>query len=185
MREAVEYDTKDFENVASSNGVYAKFYKRAIHDEAKSVKEGRPIFDDVVFVEIIAAGNGTNIVRRPVRDSDKARFREAYMKFQEGDNDQIIGTPLSEVVWISRSMVEELSYIRVRTLEQLAELNDSACGKMPGLYELKRKAAAWLTKSSESAVLAENESLKERLAALEAAIADRGGKKSKKESDEV
>lgn len=173
MSATAEFDIKDFENPAGSNGVYAKFYMRSIQNEAKSETEGRPIFEDAEFIEIIAAGNSTNIVRRPVRQQDKQRFREAYMRFREGDADQLCGTPLAEVAWISRSMVEELGYIKVRTLEQLAELNDQACGRMPGLHEMKRKAAAHMKKAADAAPFdvlhKENEELKARLAALESA----------------
>jgi len=182
MSQTAEFDPKDFENVAASNGVYAKFYMRAIPDEAASAEAGSPKFADVEFIEIIAAGNGANVVRRPVRAQDKMRFRDAYRAFREGDMEQIIGTPLTEVTWISASMREELSYVKVRTLEQLAELNDQACGRTPGLYELKRKAAAWMASAKEAApftamhaendaLKAQNEEMAARLAALEKSMA--------------
>jgi len=189
MSQVAEYDPKDFENVASSAGVYGKFYYRPMQNDAKTEEAGRPIFDEVEFVEIIAAGNGTNIVRRPARPQDKARFRDAYIRFREGDNEQVVGTPLTEVTWISRSMVEELSYIKVRTLEQLAELNDQACTRGPGLYELKRKAAAFIKKASDAAPFdamhKENEELKERLSNMEKMLADMPKTSKGKRSDSV
>ena len=172
MRDVFDGDLKDFENVDSTAGVYAKFYWHPKLDEAASAAGGRPIHVDREYVEIISAGNSTNIVRRPVTDMDRRRFRQAYAAFKQGDLEQVIGTPLAEVSWISRSMVEELAYKKVRTLEQLADLNDQACTATPGLFDLKRKAAAWMKKSSDAAPFTvlqkENEELKSRLAALEA-----------------
>jgi hypothetical protein len=122
-------------------------------------------------VEILAAGNASNIIRRPVGDMDRKRFHKEYAKFREGDTEQILGTPLAEVSWISRSMVEEMAYMKIRTLEQLADLNDQACTRMPGLYDLKRKAKAWMEKASAAAPFTalqkENDELKARIAALE------------------
>ncbi len=185
MREEIGCNVEDFSAAHTSAGVYGKFYYRPVQNDKRSEEEGRPIFDEVEFVEIVAAGNGNNIVRRPARPQDKARFREAYMRFREGDTDQMVGTPLSEVPWISRSMMEELSYIKVRTLEQLAELSDQNCGRGAGLYELKRKAKAAIDKAQAAvpfdALHKENEELRARLAEIEAQL----GKKGKKADTEV
>lgn len=182
MREAFEGDLKDFENVESTNGVYARFYMHPKLDETASAAEGRPVYSDREYVEIIAAGNANNIIRRPVSDMDRRRFRREYAAFRAGDTEQLIGTPLVEVPWISRSMVEELAYRKVRTLEQLAELNDGACTATPGLFDLKRKAGAWLEKSKAAAPFTalqqENEELKARLAALEAMMVPKEDKKN-------
>ena len=174
MRDAFEGDLKDFENIESTNGVYGRFYLHPKLDDAASATAGRPVFVDREYVEIIAAGNANNIVRRPAGDMDKRRFRKEYERFREGA-EQITGTPLVEVPWISRSMCEELAYRKVKTLEQLAELNDSVCTSTPGLFDLKRKAQAWMKKANDAAPFTElqkeNDDLKARLSALEAAMA--------------
>lgn len=170
MREMADFDVKDFEDENSTKGVYARFYWRPKKDEAASAAEGRPIFKDTEYVEIIAAGNSNNIVARPVSDMDRVRFRQAYAKFKEGDADQLVGTPLIELPWLTRSQVEELAYMKIRTVEQLATLNDAACG-IPGMFDLKRKAEAWVKKAEGAAPFTalqkENEDLKARIAALE------------------
>ena len=172
MREVYDGDLSEFENVESTKGVYAKFYMHPKQDEKASAEAGRPIYVEKEYVEIIAAGNSNNIIRRPVSDMDRRRFRQAYAKFREGDTEQLVGTPLSEVTWITRGMVEELAYKKVRTVEQLSELNDAVCGAMPGVYDLKRKAQAWVAKAEGAAPFTalqkENDELKNRIAALEA-----------------
>jgi len=174
MREAVDYDIRDFENIDDTKGLYVRFYIHPVQNDAKTADAGRPIFDDVEFVEIVVAGCSTNIVRRPVEDPDKRRFSRQYELFKQGDMDQLCGTPLTEIPWVTASQREELMYMRVRTVEQLADLNDQVCTRIPGTYDLKRRAAEWIKKASDAAPFEalhkENEELKARLAALEASL---------------
>ncbi len=149
--QTAEFDVADFEDQDRNNkGVYARFYLVPKKDEAESAKEGRPVFKDTVYIEIVAAGNQNNIIRKPARTADFQRFSKEYEKFNSGDNEQIMGTPLSEIPWLTRAQVEELMYRKIRTIEQLADISDGAC-TAPGMYELKRKAAAWVVKAAEAA----------------------------------
>lgn len=171
MREAVDYDVKDFEDPNARKGVYARFYLVPKQNEAKSAEQGMPVFEDKEYIELIAAGNSTNIIRRPVYEQDKRMYREEYKLFKEGDSEQIVGTRLSEVPWITRSQVEELMYRKVRTLEGLAEVSDHECN-VPGMLELRRKAQAWLQTAKEAApftaMQAEMEEMRKTIAALQA-----------------
>lgn len=171
MSQMIEYDVADFEDINATKGTYAKFYIVPMKDEAASAAEGRPIFKDVEFIEIMAAGNANNIIRRPAMDMDKQRYRRVYDMFKAGDADQIVGTRLSEVPWISRSQVEELTYRKIRTLENLAEISDTDCN-VPGMYDLRKKARAWLQNAASAApftqMMAEIDALKSKIAALEA-----------------
>jgi hypothetical protein len=107
---------------------------------------------------------------------DKQRFRAAYAAFKAGDAEQIIGTPLTETPWITRSQAEELAYLRIRTLEQLANVGDDVCTRIPGLFKLKQRAQAALERAERTApflaMQAENEAMKNRLDTMEATIAD-------------
>jgi hypothetical protein len=172
-------DYKDFEDrYAGDKSVHARFYIRPVHNEAKSAAAGRPIFDDKEFVEIRASGNSTNIVDRPVGDLDRRRFARQYTLFKAGDNEQIVGTRLTEVPWITRSQCEELAYLKVLTVEQLANVNDQLCTTMVGVYELKRRAAAYLEQAVGSAPItalqAENANLKNELETMKEAIREQG-----------
>jgi hypothetical protein len=175
MRPAADFDVTDFDPQNNDKGVHARFFLKAEPDEKASAEAGRPMFKDTEFVEIMAPGNSTNIVVRPARDTDKTRFRRSYALFKEGLSDILDGTPLTEVPWLSRGQVEELRAMKVRTLEQLADLADSACVAAPGMFSIKAKAKAWLERANEAApftkLTAENEELKARLAALEAMVA--------------
>jgi len=139
--QTADFDVSDFNSrEAADKSVYVKFYIRPKENEAKSAEEGRPIYEDKEYVEIRTPGNTTNIVQRPVTDMDKKRFAAAYREFKAGDTEQVIGTPLVEAPWITRSQVEELSYLRIRTVEQLANVGDDVCTRIPGLFKLKQRA---------------------------------------------
>jgi len=139
--QTADFDVSDFNSrEAADKSVYVKFYIRPKENEAKSAEEGRPIYEDKEYVEIRTPGNTTNIVQRPVTDMDKKRFAAAYREFKAGDTEQVIGTPLVEAPWITRSQVEELSYLRIRTVEQLANVGDDVCTLIPGLFKLKQRA---------------------------------------------
>jgi hypothetical protein len=171
-REAVEYDVKDFDDPNSRKGVYARFYLVPKQNEALSAEKGMPVFEDKEYIELIAAGNSTNIIRRPVYEQDKRMYRGEYKLFKEGDAEQITGTRLDEVPWITRSQVEELLYRKIRTLEGLADVSDQDCN-IPGMLDLRRKAQAWLTKAQEAApftaMQAELDAMRKELASLKAA----------------
>ena len=166
-----DFDVSDFNSrEAADKNVYVKFYTRPKENEAKSAEAGRPIYDDVDYVEIRTPGNATNVVQRPVTDMDKRRFPQQYAMFKAGDAEQISGTPLAEAPWITRSQVEELSYLRIRTLEQLANVGDDVCTRMPGLFKLKQRAQQMVAKSESEApfikMQQENEELRNSVESL-------------------
>lgn len=177
MRDQVEFDVNDFtESAEQDRKTYVKFYIRPLHDEEKSAEEGRPIYNDCEYIEIRTPGNETNIIRTPVNDIHKRRFARQYASFKAGEDEQTTGTPLSEVPWITRSQVEELSYLRIMTIELLADVNDDVCTRIPGLFKLKQRAQVYVQQAKESApnmkLLKENEDLRNRLETLEKASAE-------------
>lgn len=170
-----DFNPADFERRdAAEKSVYVKFYVRPVQDEAASAKEGRPIYRDREYVEIRTPGDQNNVIQRPVSDMDRQRFRAAYAQFKDGHGEQVVGTPLVEAPWITRSQVEELSHLRIRTVEHLAAVNDDTCTRVPGLYTLRDKAKAMIEKAAGDApvlaVQAENEKLKNELEALKQTV---------------
>lgn len=164
-------DPKDFESrTAADKSVYVKFYLRPVIDDAASDKEGRPIYRDKEYVEIRTPGQQNNVIQRPVSDMDRQRFRAAYQQFKAGEEEQTIGTPLTEMSWITRSQVEELAHLRIRTVEHLSTLDDAVCSRYAGLYKLKQRAQQVVAQSEKDApfqqLQADNQKMNEELAAL-------------------
>jgi len=144
-----EYGSTD---LAMNNGRYhgdetllVKFYKHPRHNAIKSKEAGRPIFEEVAYIEIMQPGNKDSIVRRPASDMDKNRFAEHYRKFEaREDQDSIEGTLLEEWAGVTRSQVEELKFLNIRTVEQLSAVSDSNAQNVMGISFLKEKANKYL-----------------------------------------
>ena len=152
-----------------------KFEYKAKEDKEKTLAAGRPIFKEVVYIDIRVPGSRGGVVR-PIRAGDKERFPAHYAAFMaRQDQPTLEGTLLEEWPGIKRSQVEELKFMRIHTVEQLAGMNDgsSAAGLM-GVQVLKSKAKAYLEHAKDNAaaqalVLAEerNKEMEAKLEAME------------------
>lgn len=133
--------------------LYVMFYKGHVEDREASLKEGRPIFKDSEFIKIIVPGDKNNIIDRTVREEDKRRFPKQYQAFRNNEEEYISGTPLENWQYLSSAQVAELKYFGVRTVEQLANVNDSTGQNFSGFNKLKKKAAEYIEASASDAPL--------------------------------
>jgi hypothetical protein len=168
-----EYDlfTKDSKG---DDRLAVRFFLKAARDDVKSTEEGRMIFRDVEYVQIMVPGDRDNIIIRPAGEGDKRRFRKQYDEWKRDEkSEQVIGTPLD--IWgrLTLSQVEEFRYVGVRTVEQLAELRDDAMLRMPGAIELKKKAAAFMQAQKDEAPMRHLQAELERRDAESAATNER------------
>lgn len=152
--ETLEFDHTIFSRPdAGDESLVVFFYMGVMKNEAKSLDAGRHIFDDVEFCKIIIPGDKNNVIDRPASPQDKRRFSKQYGLFKEGvkEEDQISGTRLKEWPFLSRAQCEELNYLNIKTVEQLADVRDDIVSRVPGLVTLKRNAQTWLGKSKSAA----------------------------------
>lgn len=155
--ETLDYDyTVHTTPNAGDDTLYVKFFIDAVQDTTASQEAGRPIFKDVEWIDIRAPGSRDHM-SRPVRPGDAERFPKHYAAFKArvGNEQKEIGTPLS--TWahagMTRSLVEELKFFNIRTVEQLASVNDSAGGQLMGFHTLKTAAKAYMETAKVNAPL--------------------------------
>lgn len=152
----------------------------------KSAREGRPIFEDRLYVMIMVPGDKESIVHRPAYERDIQRFPRQYAAFKSRQGEAVIGTPLNMVPWLTGSQVKELEYFNVRTVEQLADVTDNLAAKMHGLQSLKRQAQDFLKAAKEAAPLvelrAELDKRDSQIEALQRQLAELGSKLEKQET---
>lgn len=149
---AMAFDSNQGEFKGDEN-LRVQFSYGPVFDQAKSDKEGRPIFNDEVFVMIMVPGQ-TDIVHRRAWEKDYKRFPKQYQAFLNNqDQDAASGTPLKLVTWLSGSQVKELEYFNVRTVEQLANMPDNTVGKFMALAQLKQRAKDFLEAANKAAPL--------------------------------
>jgi hypothetical protein len=129
----------------------ARFYMRPIQNREKSAEAGRPVFEDVEYVEIFTPGDKLNIIDRPVRDADRQNFGNIYSAFKTGAEAKLEGTPLTEWPGITRAQAEELAFFKVRTVEQLASISDTNASSMGPILAIRQKARDYLERAAGSA----------------------------------
>ena len=165
-------------NTGRYNGddtLLVRFFTHPRQNTAKSEAEGRPIFEDTDYIEIMQPGNKDSIIKRPATAMDKQRFAEHFRKYEARQSeDHIEGTLIEQAPWVTRAQVEELRFLNIRTVEQLAGLSDSNAQGIMGIQALKQKAKKYLETAKDEATaeaLAEqkelNTALMARLEALE------------------
>jgi len=161
LRERSNWDTNRF---AGDDKLHVKFFTKAYRNDEKSMEANRPIYEDKDCIQIMVPGDKHNIIIRPVWDQDLQRWPQKWAQYKSGKEQIQTGTPLSRAPFMTEGAVEELAYLNIRTVEQLANLSD---GNMPfmGAADYKRMAQDFLKKATSTDVLLE------RLAELEAKLA--------------
>ena len=153
-----------------------RFYKRPVHQEQESLEAGRPIYKEFDFVQICVAGDTLTEIDTYALASHKQRFPIQWANYQNrvGANDEeIVGTPVSEWPIVSKSQAEELRAMKFHTVEAIAGASDQqlqrmgmAAGMSP--YAFRDKAKAFLNLATNAAETDKRESeinsLKEELA---------------------
>jgi hypothetical protein len=160
-----------------SEKLFVRFDVRPVKNDTVSAKEGRPIFEDREYIEIMVPGDRGNTVHREVRDEDKQRFAPAYRAWKaDAASGGLVGTPLEHWPLIAKSEVEELKYFKCHTVEQLAGMSDGNLNNVGPLTELRRKAQAFVQAAKEAApvakLTAELEQRDQKIAALQQQLDD-------------
>ena len=177
-----DFNYNDFDKskqTALDDNLLVKFFHKTRPDKQKTAEEGRPIFKEVEYIDIKVAGSAAGACR-PARPNDIERFPRHYQAFKNRIEAPIEGTPLAEWPAISRSLVEQFAFMNIKTVEQLANLNDTYCSQIMGGHGFKQKAKDFLKYSTDLKVasdrqelldtneqlLAQNEHLSNQLAAV-------------------
>lgn len=170
--------------------INARFFIHTSPNPIKSKEAGRPIFDEMECVEISHPGDKYTKKVFPAHevwkwDTDPEtgyrepithamRFPELYKAFKNNEAQEMSGTPLSELPFLSQSKRLEYKALGVHTAEQLAALDGQNLKQLGmGGREHKNQAQAYLDKAAETADVtkqaAEIAALKARLEQYERA----------------
>jgi len=153
-----------------------RFYKRAVKQEQESLDAGRDIYKEFDFVHICVAGDTLTEIDTYALNNHKVRFPIHWAQYQNrvgADDQEVVGTPLSEWPLVSKSQAEELRALKFKTVESVAGASDGqlqrmgmAAGMSP--YAFRDKAKAFLNLATTAAETDKREqeinALKEELA---------------------
>jgi hypothetical protein len=122
----------------------AKFSVQAEQDMEKSREAGKPVWKDQEFITIWIPGDKDNVIHRPVRYYDSLNFPTQYAAFKANKNQEVVGTPLEGVTFLSPSQKAELNYVGIKTVEALATVADVDGQKLMGFNDMKAKALKYI-----------------------------------------
>jgi hypothetical protein len=167
--------------------LHIEFKDHAVENKAKSLKEGRPIFDQHEIVEIKFVGDPKKVLVAPAHEKcahDPGNgqwvtyaqlYHRHYDAFKSGQDAIGEGTPIDELPFVDTARRAELKALHIHTAEALAGLEGANLSRL-GMYgrELKSKAQAYIDKAKDNAVetrlAAENTALRQELDALSAHV---------------
>jgi hypothetical protein len=178
----------------TDDGNALRMWRDTAQNNFLSEQEGRPIFDEVIYVEVISPGSGNStpifeLVRYMAKESGRAEPKygnkyDEFKKYVKDFNDaesrdaSLSGTPLNQWPEMTRTMVATLNAQKIFTVEALAVLPDSKLTVVgPDGRTWREKAAAYIEYAKNNAFATdlaaklerqtvENEDLKAQIAAL-------------------
>ena len=148
--------------------LYVQFFKHAELNSFRTRQEGRKIFEECVYIRILAPANRLLIIERQATDEDKLRFVKQYTQFLDKGESLQEGTPLSEFPGLTPAQVLEMRHLKVETVEQLAGIPDTTAQLLgTGGQDLKQRAMKFLDRTRNSEQLSETvRALQKQLDAL-------------------
>ena len=140
----------DWQSIMSGNsqpkkrysGANIKFFYAYNENREKTLKEGRPIFDEIPSISIQWPGQDETV--RRIEPQDMHDYPELYARFKAGSEPVTEGTPLAEWAMMSGSAMRELQYLGFKTVEQLAVATDDVKRKLGPLSKFVKLAKDWL-----------------------------------------
>lgn len=185
MQLATDDNNPDFVGAHNPDSkLHVRFYMRPMPNAFKTNLEKRPIFEDILYVEIHTPGNQLSIIDVMARDDHKARFPLHWAHFQNtfGKNaDGFVGTPLAQWPLITPAQSEMLKALKFYTVESVAMASDSqisSIGMLAGMapFSFREQAVMYLRVAKDTSFAAKQaEELKARdteMAAMRKQIED-------------
>lgn len=164
---------------------YVSFEVRAVEDRTASIEGGAYATKDVIFAIITPAGTRDRIekvatewienleegVRQErIPHSWLEAYRHAYKTFETSRENPEFGHSITNWPAVSPAQSKALLDANLRTVEELADANEEALGRIGmGARALKAKAQAWLDAAGDTGkTAAELAALREKNEVLEA-----------------
>jgi hypothetical protein len=139
-----------------------------VKNEEKSLKEGRPIYDDgMEVVEVRFAGDRNKVSVFPAhvicgetvdeygdthRITYAERWKRQYERFKAKEHQVMEGTPISELPFLTEAKRSELRALSIYTAETLAALDGGPLKNLGhGGRDMKDQAVAYLARAAGTA----------------------------------
>jgi len=140
----------------AAGGMIPRFYKNY-----KRGRNGGIVASE--YVEILMPGDSKSSPVRKVTDTIRHQYPNQYAAFLRGEELSPEGTPVEMWPHINASLARTLKSMNIFTVEQLAEVPDTAVGNLMGGRGLRDRAKVYLEASKNTAVADALEHERQRL----------------------
>lgn len=147
------------------------FYSKPVKHNFKSAQEKRPIFVDKIFIKKLVPGDNKLAIDRPMREKDAEEYPIEWARFEQKKANLIVGTPIEAWSILSDIQKAEFKALNIFTIDQFANLPDSAGSNIMGFNDFRAKARAFIMASANSAAQGANDERDKKIADLEAKLA--------------
>ena len=170
--QTAEFNHNDFSNTSEADkNLLVKMFTKEVKNKLESEAKGRPIYKEKVYIEIRIAGQRDAQACRPITHADKQRFPAHWDAYQKRVEPPTEGTPLSEWAVIGRTQAEELAFLHIKTVEQLASVSDGKIQNFMGGFGLREKAVNWLENAEIEADKRDKVEMRDEIQELKAQLA--------------
>ena len=129
------------------------FYTTTKKNNFQSAEQKRPVFVSKTHIKKIVPGDTKLVIDRPMRELDKEEFPVEWARFEQKQANIIPGTPLEMWDVLSDTQKAELKALNIFTIDQMANLPDSAGAQIMGFHDLRTKARAFIMAAKDSVML--------------------------------
>ena len=136
-------DYSDIIDTQKYMGCYARFYIHPSLNGDKTIEAKKNVYDDVLYVEICEKGNSKSSFSRPKNNEDEMIFPREWAEFKNNEAPSK-GTGLNYLPNIGPAQQMNLNQQGIQSIEDLAALSDSVVSNGQGLFELRRRARAYM-----------------------------------------
>lgn len=125
-------------------GLYGEFHYHPVLQPEESHKQGREVYKDVLYIRIQIKGQKNQIRSRKATELDQVEFPSAWAAFLKNEETAVNGTPLSAIPGVGPSLAIEIRGLGITSVEDLANLPDSAMDKFRGAMMFRERARAYI-----------------------------------------
>jgi len=141
------------QNGGQQSKLIVTFFLDGLQNVEKSEAAGRPIFDEVEWVEIRIPGDKDEIRRRPVRYRDRLEFAAAYAAFKNQNEQPVSGTPIDELPFLTKAQKLEFKAVGLKTAENLRDMSDANAARFMGINSVRQRVKDFLDAAAGNAPL--------------------------------
>ena len=148
-----EDQTVEMDMRPKAGGEVVIFYTRQVKNEFESKRQDRPVFFEKVYCKILTGGDNLHVHDQPVREIDREKYALQWERWQKTRENKIPGMPIESWHGISDTQKAEFRALNIFTVEQFANLPDSAANKIMGFHDLRRRAQVFVEAGKDAELL--------------------------------